>query len=186
MDTEDGIVFLQMENLLAVPGHGRRSAVEMNAIACDDRRKLRDAVIAYKNGTISTYAFDDLNCECMDSHDEFVRQISEQLYLIHDDTVDHPISVTQATWNALKRIVAFLETDSAGSQDTTNDFWPFKDESEWNTHRSKLDEINIPLYDPAIHALPVHGLLSRIPTLVGFGIIAVVIGVLVVVLISTR
>ena len=158
----------------------------MTAIACDDRRKLRDAVIAYMNGTISTYVFDDLNCECMDSHDEIVRQISKQLYLIHDDTVDHSISVSQPTWTALKRVVAFLDTDSEGSQDTANDFWPFKDESEWSTQQTKLDEISIPPYDPAIHALPVHGPLSRIPTLVGFGIIAFVIGLLIVVLIATR
>jgi len=158
----------------------------MTAIASDDRRKLRDAVIAYMNGTISTYAFDDLNCECMDSHDEIVRQISKQLYQIHDDTVDHPVSVTQPTWNALIRVVAFLDTDSAGGQDTANGYWPFKNESEWNTHRTKLDEISIPSYDPEIHALPVHGPLTRIPTLVGFGIIAFVIALLIIVLMATR
>ncbi len=158
----------------------------MTAIACEDRRKLRDSVIAYMNGTISTYAFDDLNSECMDSQDETVRQISKQLYLIHDDAVDHPISVSQPTWTALKRIVVFLDTDSEGSQDAANDFWPFKDESEWTTQQTKLDEINIPPYDPAIHALPVHGPLSRIPTPVGFGIIAFVIGLLIVVLIAMR
>ncbi|MCA9213825.1 MAG: hypothetical protein KDB27_12210 [Planctomycetales bacterium] len=93
---------------------------KMTVIACDDRRKLRDAIVAYMNCTISTYAFDDLNSECMDSRDESVRQISRQLYQIHDDAVDHPISVTQPTWNALIRVVAFLDTDSAGCKDATN------------------------------------------------------------------
>lgn len=175
-----------METRPPVVGDRQRSATEMNAIACDDRRKLRDAVIAYMNGTISTYAFDDLNCECMDSRDEIVRCISKQLYLIHGDTVDHPISVTQPTWNALIRIVAFLETDLPCAQDFDRDSWPFKDEFEWNEHRTKLDEINIPPYDAEIHALPVHGPLNRIPALVGLGISAVVIGLLIVGLIAIR
>ncbi len=151
----------------------------MNAIACDDRRKLRDAVIGYMNGTISTYVFDDLNCECMNSHDESVRQISKLLYQIHDDTVDHPISVTQITWDALLRIVAFLDTDFAAALEMDNDYWPFQDETGWNTHRTKLEGIDIPPFDPEIHALSVHGPLNRIPTLVGLGLIAVATGLLV-------
>jgi hypothetical protein len=143
----------------------------MPVIACDDRRKLRDAVIAYMNGTISTYAFDDLNCECTDSEDESVRQVSKLLYQIHDDTVDHPISVTLTTWDALLRIVAFLDTDLTADDNKDNDNWPFKDETDWNTHRSRIGEINIPSYNNEIHALPVHGTFKRIPTIVGFGII---------------
>lgn len=155
-----------------------RSATQMSVIACDDRRKLRDAVIAYMNGSIKTYAFDDLNCECMDSNDPGVRQISKLLYQIHDDTVDHPISVNQTTWDTLQRIVAFLDTDLAIVEKADQGSWPFKDENEWTMHQDNMDEANIPPYDPEIHALPVHGPLNRIPTLVGLGIIILATGLL--------
>lgn len=116
----------------------------MTTVDCDERLKLRDAIIAYMNGTIRTYAFDDLNCDCMDSYDESVRQISKLLYQIHDDTVDHPISVTQTTWDALLRIIAFLETDLAAAPDLDNGTWPFKDDTDWNIHRAGIAKINIP------------------------------------------
>ena len=122
----------------------------------------------------------------MDSADKSVRQISELLYQIHDDTVDHPISVTQTTWDALLRIAVFLDTDLAASEVTEDEFWPFSNQTEWNVHRNKIQKIGIPPYDPEFHALPVHGPLNRIPTLVGIVIIAFVIGLLVVVLNAAR
>jgi len=158
----------------------------MTIVAFDDRRKLRDAIIAYMDGTIRTYAFDDLNSECMDSHDEGVRKISKLLYQIHDDTVDHPISLTQTTWDKLLRIVAFLETDLTAATDMDNDHWPFKDDTEWNCNRPAIAEIDVPSYTPQIHRLPVHGSLNRIPTLVGLGILACVIALIFVGLIATR
>ncbi len=159
----------------------------MTDVVCNDRRKLRDALIAYMNGTILTYAFDDLNFECLGARDPSVQQVSKLLYQIHDDTVDHPISVTKKTWDALIRIVVFLDTDLAADENTDNDYWPFKDESEWNSHRTEISEIAVPSYDPETHALPVHGLLNRIPTLLGFGIIVLATGLLILfVMISTR
>ena len=157
----------------------------MTGIACHDRRKLRDAVIAYMNGTISTYAFDDLNCECMDSADPSVRQVSKLLYQIHDDTVDHPISVTQTTWDALIRIVVFLDTELAVDDEMVNDFWPFTGETEWNTHRHRIEDSGIPSYDPNVHALPVHGPFNRIPALLGLGAVVLIIGLLGVALLAT-
>lgn len=151
----------------------------MPNLTCDDRRKLRDAVIAYMNGSILTYAFDDLNCECMDAPDPSVRNVSKLLYQIHDDTVDHPISVTKITWDTLIRIVAFLDTDLAVNENMDNAYWPFNDEAEWHAHRKNIDGTNIPSYNPEIHALPVHGLINRIPTLLGLGIIALATGLLV-------
>jgi len=179
--------FLKWLSHSSRPADGQRSATDMTAIACDDRRKLRDAVIAYMNGTISTYAFDDLNCECMDSRDKSIRQVSKLLYQIHDDTVDHPISVTRQTWDALIRIVAFLDTDLYAGQNMDDDVWPFNDDTQWNAHRSKVGAINIPSYDSTIHALQVHGPLNRIPTLVGLGIILAATTLLIVFLsITTR
>lgn len=158
----------------------------MTTVACDDRRKLRDAIIAYMNGTIRTYAFDDLNCECKDSHDESVRQISKLLYQIHDDTVDHPVSVNQTTWDTLLRIVAFLETDLTAAADMDKDNWPFKDDTDWNKYRATIAENNVPFYNPELHSLPVHGPLNRIPTLVGIGIIAFISALIFVGLIAAQ
>ncbi len=158
----------------------------MTAIASQDRQKLRDAVIAYMNGTISTYEFDDLNSECMDSHDESVRKVAKELYCIHDDTVDHPISVTQMTWDALIRIVAFLDTDLVSDEKLVNSYWPFKDGTQWNTHRNSIEDVDIPSYDPDVHSLPVHGAFNRIPTLVSIGLILLFIGLLFAMLIAGR
>ena len=150
----------------------------MTATPFRDRRKLRDAVIAYMNGTISTYAFDDLNCECIDSPDPSVRQVSKLLYQIHDDTVDHPIYVTQTTWDALIRIVVFLDTELAVDEKMDNGSWPFTGETEWNTHRHRIEDRSIPSYDPNVHALPVHGPFNRIPALLGLGVVVLIIGLL--------
>lgn len=158
----------------------------MNIAALDDRRKRRDAIIAYMNGTIRIYAFDDLNSECVDSHDEGVRKISKLLYQIHDNTVDHPISVTQATGDTLLRIVAFLETDLTVAADMDNDQWPYKDDTDWNNNRAAIAEIDVPSYTPQIHRLPVHRPLNRIPTLACLGIIAFVIALIFVGFIATR
>lgn len=168
-----------MERLGRSLGYDGHSATDMPNLTCDDRRKLRDAVIAYMNGTISTYAFDDLNCECMDAPDPSVRHISKLLYQIHDDTVAHPISVTKTTWDTLIRIAAFLDTDLAVNEIMDNDYWPFKHETEWNAHRRNIAGISIPTYNPEIHALPIHGPLNRIPTLLGVGIIALAVGLLI-------
>ena len=140
------------------------SALEMMPLASDDRRRLRDAVIAYMAGTLRTHAFDDVNSVCMSSRDESVRAVAEWLYGIHDDVSDHPISVTEPVWNALVRIVAFLGTEASASARHTQELWPFASESEWEAARISVEGCGIPPYDPAIHARPVHGFLDRIPT----------------------
>ena len=156
------------------------------SIACNDRQKLRNAIVAYMNGAIATFAFDDLNCECSDSADESVHQISKLLYQIHDDTVDHPICVTQSTWDTLRRVVAFLDTELTAAEEIDESHWPFPNSQQWHENQHRVPGMDIPTYDPAIHARPVHGPFDRIPTLLGVGIILVVIGLGVLVVCAIR
>jgi len=158
----------------------------MMPLASDDRRRLRDAVIAYMAGTLRTHAFDDVNSACVGSRDESVRAIAKWLYEIHDDVADHPISVTEPVWNALVRIVAFLGTEASASARHTQELWPFASESEWEAARISVEGCGIPPYDPAIHARPVHGFLDRIPTPLGIAIIVCATGLLMVALASLR
>ena len=111
------------------------------------------------NGTISTYAFDDLNCECTDSQDESVRQVSRLLYQIHDDTVDHPISVTLTTWDVLLRIVAFLDTDWIADKAKYNRQLAVQRRyrMEHAIGQGSMRTRKFTSYNTQIHALPVHG-----------------------------
>jgi hypothetical protein len=158
----------------------------MMPVATDDRRRLRGALIAYMSGTLRTHAFDDLNSDCMDSRDESVRSIAKWLYGIHDDMVDHPISVSQQVRNDLIRVVAFLGTETPGSLCQTGEYWPFSKESEWQAARISVESCGIPPYDAAIHSRPVHGFLDRIPTPLGIAIIVCATGLLLVGLASLR
>ncbi len=149
-------------------------------VASNDRRRLRDAIIAYMSGTLRTHAFDDLNSACMDSRDESVRAIAKWLYGIHDDIVDHQISVSQQVWNDLIRVVAFLGTETPASPCQTEECWPFSKEAEWQAAQKSVESCGIPPYDPAIHARPVHAFLDRIPTFLGIAIIVCATGLLMV------
>ena len=120
----------------------------------EKRERLRAALAAYLRGELRTFAFDDENCACGDTKDESLRLISRQLYLIHDDTVDHPISVSEPVWAQLQQIAAFLGTDlEAAAQQ--HPAWPFADEQQWQAHRQLALELALPAYDPAVHDLEV-------------------------------
>ena len=145
-----------------------------------DRLRLRDVLVAYMRGEISTFAFDDLNSAiCDESADESARAVCEQLYLIHDDFINHPISVRRKTWNALLRVAAFLATDLVIRDESKTESWPFQNEEEWLARQSLVEPHNLPAYDPAVHAQSVGSPLRRIPTLVGLGIIAVAAGAMI-------
>ncbi len=92
---------------------GRYLQRAIRAVAVDRiaRSQLRESLVAYMTGAIGTFAFDDRNSECGESSDNSVRQISECLYHIHDDTEG---------WNVLRRIVAFLDTDQSGGGANTD------------------------------------------------------------------
>lgn len=126
------------------------------------------------NGAISTFKFDDMNCECMCSADPSVQRISKFLYQVHDDFVDHPISVSRKTWNRLLRVLVFLDTQLVAQVDYDEDSWPFTSKDEWEAHRGKISELAAPQYDPKLHSQPVDGPWERIPTIAGLGILGLV------------
>ena len=141
------------------------------------RKQLRDAVVAHMNGTIGTYDFDDYNSECGGSGDDGVREISRWLYRIHDDTVDHPISVSSEGWEVLRRVVAFLETDSEIHRNAERATWPFADESQLARHGPNVRQVSMPTYNPLIHATPIHPGWDRIPS--WFGVAMIVLAIVV-------
>ena len=135
------------------------------------RESLRGSLVDYMRGDIRTFAFDDANSECMKSEDTGLNRISNWLYQIHDDTVDHPISVSRSTWESLRRIVAFLTTRESPAIDATLPFWPFSSRADWMDNENAVNAFELPEYDVHKHHFKIHGPLNRIPTVVGVIII---------------
>jgi hypothetical protein len=98
---------------------------------------------------------------------------------MHDDLIDHPISVSPECWQILKRVVAFLGTDLelAGGRPRPPlpEFWPFRDASEWLANEPSDSDRQIPEYDAEIYGRPVRPAWDRIPTLGGLLIAGVLV-----------
>jgi len=158
--------------------------MEATATATDreKRAELRDGLMRYMAGDICTFAFDDINSACRDTTDASLKLISKELYLIHDDLIDHPVSVTQESWEALRRTVAFLATDLQTDTATAQFTWPFHDEDEWRSHEHLVNDMQIPVYDPVVHSRQVHPWWDRIPSSLGFAILGCIVVVILVVL----
>ena len=136
------------------------------------RTNLRNALARYMTGAIHTFAFDDANSDCAKSTDAGVQEISQFLYNIHDDTLDHPISVTWDGWTALRRILAFLDTDLDIETTPEQPTRPFRDDEQWYAYKHRVNDMRLPEYDPTIHAQQIHPWWNRIPSSVGFAILA--------------
>ncbi len=148
-------------------------AVDHNA-----RSNLRDALVSYMKGDIYTFAFDDRNSvyfETKLTEDRSVREIARRLYLIHDDLIDHPISVGSGGWVMLKQVVVFLATDleidATATLATLTQSWPFRDESEWLANEHRGSDVRLAEYDPEIHGRWRQPWWNRIPSAVGFAMI---------------
>lgn len=151
------------------------------------RAVLRDALISYMRGDIGTFEFDDRNSIYFEqglTEDRSVRDIGRVLWTMHDDFIDHPISVSPEGWQVLKRVVLFLGTDLELPPPARHKrlplFWPFCDEAEWLANEQPGSDRRIPEYDPAIHGRRVQPWWNRIPATVGCAILAVVTVVMVV------
>lgn len=144
------------------------------------RTDLRDALISYMSGEIRTFAFDDRNSvyfETKLTEDRSVREIAHILYSIHDDFIDHPISVSPEGWLFLRRVVAFLGTELEIGQTASPlpESWPFRDEAEWKANEHLGNERRIPEYDPDIHHRRFQPWWNRIPSAVGFAILGTIL-----------
>ena len=126
---------------------------------------------------IRTFAFDDANSKCMHTDDVSLNHIANYLYLIHDDTVDHPIAVSEATWNCLTRIAAFLCTDLPCHAHSEQPNWPFESRELLIEHQLANTDLQLPDYDPQLHHRPIHGRLDRIPTIIG---VTILLGILII------
>lgn len=138
------------------------------------RDEIRQALVSYMAGEIKSFEFDDHISRfrwAKATDDGGVRQICDALWRIYDDLIDHPISVTQEGWLALRRTIAFLNTDLDIQDKSEKDAWPFHDQEEWLRHEYLLNEVNLPPFDPAIHSRPANPWWNRIPTTVGIGIL---------------
>jgi len=141
------------------------------------RTALRNAIVAYMSGQIRTFAFEDQYSPCRASSDESVQEIVRQVWYIHDELIDHPISVLSEGWEGLRRTVAFLGTDlEIVSREGPS--WPFQDGAEWHANEHLVDELGLPDYDPDIHGRPANPWWNRIPTSIG---VSILVGILVVV-----
>jgi hypothetical protein len=150
------------------------------AIDRQARTGLRNALVSYMAGAIRTFAFDDQNTACCKTADRSVQEISRFLYNLHDDFIDHPISVTSQGWEVLRRVVAFLDTDLEITTRQQNPSWPFHDEEEWHVNEHLVNETDLPDYAPAVHRRPIKPWWNRIPSSVGFLVLAALIAAVIV------
>ena len=160
-------------------------------VACNRqaRSDLKTGLIRYMAGEIRTFAFDDQNWAAGKSADRSVHQVSRFLWHIHDDCIDHPISVSPQTWDRLRRIVGFLGTDLNIETTITHPSWPFRDEDEWHSNEQIVNGLGLPEYNPSKHCSDrstrhweVNPWCNRIPSSIGFAIFAGIVGAVVVML----
>jgi|SRR5579863_3089702 len=141
------------------------------------RAELRDALVSYMRGDIRTFEFDDRNSVYFEkglTEDRSVRGIGRVLWSMHDDFIDHPISVTPEGWQFLIKVVTFLRTDlelaPAARRKPLPPCWPFRDEAEWLANEPTGNDARIPEYDPYVHSRQFQPWWNRIPTSLGIGI----------------
>ena len=140
------------------------------------RTTLQRAIVDYMSGAIRTFAFEDQYWPCRTSPDEAVQRIAREVWYIHDELIDHPLSLPEQGWEALRRIVAFLGTDLEIT--AKQDEWPFEDEAAWRAHQHLVNEFDLPEYDPAVHGRPANPWWNRIPSSIGFLVLAVLLAAL--------
>src|SRR5262249_34981932 len=123
------------------------------------RTDLRDALVSYMRGDIRTFEFDDRNSAYFEqgrTEDRSVHDVARVLWTMHDDFIDHPVSVSAEGWRILARVATFLATDlelsPTAAQKHLPPFWPFGDESEWLASERSGSDPRIPKYDPELHA----------------------------------
>lgn len=152
------------------------------------RNDLRDALSCYMRGEVSTFAFDERNSAYFADRrtdDASVLEISHVLWHIHDDLIDHPISVSPECWLTLKQILAFLATDldvaSWQRGRMVPEFWPFRDESAWLEHEYAGTDLPVPAYDVQIHGRQIRPWRDSIPASAGFAFLLVLVGIVFVV-----
>lgn len=136
------------------------------------REEISQALVSYMSGEIKSFEFDDHISRfrwAKTTDDSSVRQICDELWRSYDDLIDHPISVTQEGWLALRRTIAFLNTELNIQDKSEKGAWPFQDQDEWLRHEYLLNEIDLPQFDPALHSRPANAWWNRIPTTVGIG-----------------
>lgn len=130
------------------------------------RTNLRSAIVAYMRGAIRSFALEDQYSPCRTSPDEAVQDIAQQLWCIHDELVDHSISVQPEGWERLRRTVAFLGTDlEIAPLDSPS--WPFRNDGQWHMNEHLVDGLDLPDYDPDIHGRPGNPWWNRVSTSTG-------------------
>ena len=126
------------------------------------REALREALAAYMREDIWSFEFDDA-IRRIDSKEGCLWELSIALWTLYDDMSDHPIGVTPAVWELLRRILAALASDlplemkHQPSPDLDNpppelDYEPFWTAGQWQRYEGLLDQYNLPEYDVAVHA----------------------------------
>ena len=139
------------------------------------RTVLRNALVSYMTGAICTVAFEDQYAACRKSRDTSVQVILRQVWYIHDELIDHPISVSSQGWEGLRRALAFLGTDLEITAQLDESSWPFKDDTEWRANEHLVNELGLPDYDLAVHGRPANPRWNRIPTRIGILILVMLL-----------
>lgn len=74
------------------------------------RQQLIGYITAYCNDTISAFEFDD-KIDAINTEDETVNWITNELWNYYDDCKDHKIVATKAHWDYFQRLLLILASD---------------------------------------------------------------------------
>lgn len=115
-----------------------------------DRTKAANTIAAYLRGEADNFALDK---------DETIWQIGLVLWGSYDDIKRHTVSLSRQEWKLFRRCTAFLQTDlelpkGCGKRDVT--IWPFQERRQLFAARPRLESFNLPIFDPAIHNVPIR------------------------------
>lgn len=129
--------------------------------ACsDERRRAREAIVAFARGEIDNHAFHQVMTESV-WRDRSIGEIAFTLWFTYDDFKSHPIHVNEASWKLYRRCAAFLQTDlpinlSPTEAHQDEKIWPFPTWRELYKHRRAARLVNYPRYDREIHEFAIR------------------------------
>lgn len=116
------------------------------AICPAARSALRDALLRYAKGDLSSFQFDDLlwdaiDLDCRETEDVALqRVVFNGVWHLYTDFSHKTISLKAVSYEFVRRAVAWLGTDIE-SYSLTSNYAPFESLEEWTTYSSLARDV---------------------------------------------
>jgi hypothetical protein len=126
------------------------------AICPAARSALRDALLRYAKGEISSSQFDDLYWDALDldsgnTEDAALQKVAiERIWLLYSDVSSNTINLKPGGFEFVRRAVAWLASDLE-SYSLTSDYAPFLNLEDWTAHSTLAD--GVPDVNPPVRKI---------------------------------